>query len=214
MIAKELATLDVLSGGRLTVGVGVGGREHDYTAAGSTFDRRHARLDASVKEVKAIWAGAPPFVGSDPVGPTPVQGADIEILAGAMGPKGLGRAALWADGVSGFALTADGAEMAEAVEAATRAWSLAERSTSPRQVSGCFYVFGVDDPRATLQEFTYDYLAIFGRESPARSPTTPRSTLPSVSARPSTMPPQPVWTSSSSCPAPPTPPASLRPPRS
>ncbi len=80
-----------------------------------------------------------------------------------MGPKGLGRAARWADGVSGFALTADGAEMAEAVRGARRAWSLAGRDESPRLVSGCFYVLGVDDPRATLGTFTYEYLEIFGK---------------------------------------------------
>ena len=161
LVAKELATLDVVCGGRLTVGVGVGGREHDYRAVGSTFDRRHIRLDAAVGELRSIWSGNPPFGGSDPIGPTPVQDR-LEVLAGAMGPKGLGRAARWADGVSGFALTAEGAEMADAVEAARRAWSLAGRDETPRLVTGCFYVLGVEDPQATLQQFTYDYLEIFG----------------------------------------------------
>ena len=161
LVAKELATLDVLCDGRLTVGVGVGGREHDYRAVGSTFERRHPRLDAAVGEIRSVWSGNPPFGGSDPVGPSPVQDR-IEVLAGAMGPKGLGRAARWADGVSGFALTADGAEMVEAAEAARHAWSLAGRDAPPRLVTGCFYVLGVDEPQATLQQFTYDYLEIFG----------------------------------------------------
>ncbi len=162
LVAKQLATLDVLSGGRLTVGVGVGGREHDYLAAGSAFERRHERLDEGVAELRRIWAGGAPFDGGDPVGPVPVQHGGPPILAGAMGPKGLARAAAWADGVSGFALTADGDEMAAAVTAARAAWDDAGRTEPPRLVSGCFSVLGTADDRGVLQAFTYDYLAIFG----------------------------------------------------
>ena len=162
VIAKQLATLDVLSGGRLTVGVGVGGREHDYRAAGSGFERRHARLDEGVAELRRLWSGGAPFDGADPIGPLPVQYGGPPLLAGAMGPKGLARAAAWADGISGFALTADGDEMAAAVTAARAAWDDAGRTEAPRLVSGCFAVLGTDDDRGVLQAFTYDYLAIFG----------------------------------------------------
>lgn len=164
LVAKQLATLDVLCDGRLTVGVGIGGREHDYLAARSPFGQRHARLDEAVADIRACWAGEPPFEGSDPVGPAPVQGAGIEVLAGAMGPKALARAARWADGISGFALTADRADMDAAVAGARIAWEEAGRDTAPRLVSGCFYVIGVEEPQATLQQFTYDYLEIFGAD--------------------------------------------------
>jgi alkanesulfonate monooxygenase SsuD/methylene tetrahydromethanopterin reductase-like flavin-dependent oxidoreductase (luciferase family) len=164
VVAKELATLDVLCDGRLTVGVGVGGREHDYLAAGSTFERRHARLDEGVAELRRLWDGHAPVDGGDPVGPTPVQHGGPPILAGAMGPKGLARAARWAGGVSGFALGADGADMALAAAAADQAWSDAGRDTPPRKVSGCFTVLGTHDDQGVLQAFTYDYLAIFGHK--------------------------------------------------
>ncbi len=72
-VAKQLASIDVLSDGRLTVGVGVGGREHDYRAIGGSFERRWQRMDEQVARMRRIWAGEPPFEGADPVGPRPVQ---------------------------------------------------------------------------------------------------------------------------------------------
>jgi alkanesulfonate monooxygenase SsuD/methylene tetrahydromethanopterin reductase-like flavin-dependent oxidoreductase (luciferase family) len=160
--AKQIATLDVLSDGRVTLGVGIGGREHDYLAAESSFDRRHQRLDDGVAELRRIWSGAEPFDGADPVGPHPVQHGGPPILAGAMGPKALARAAQWADGVSGFALDAGAEGMAAAAIAADQAWTDAGRDTPPRKISGCFAVLGTADDQGVLQAFTYDYLAIFG----------------------------------------------------
>jgi alkanesulfonate monooxygenase SsuD/methylene tetrahydromethanopterin reductase-like flavin-dependent oxidoreductase (luciferase family) len=163
VIAKQLATMDVLCGGRLTVGVGIGGREHDYQAAGSSMERRHQRLDDGVAELRRLWAGEAPFEGAAPVGPPCVQEGGPSLLAGAMGPKALARAARWADGISGFALTADGDEMAAAVRDARVAWRDAGRADAPKVVSGCFFALGGADPRTTLSAFTYDYLEIFGR---------------------------------------------------
>jgi len=162
VVAKQLATLDVLCDGRLTVGLGVGGREHDYRAVGALFERRHERLDEGVAELRRLWRGEPPFEGADPVGPRCVQPGGPPLLAGAMGPKAMARAARWADGVSGFSLTADAAEMASSVRAARAAWEDAGRSEAPKVTSGCFYALGVPDPRRVLGEFTEEYLRIFG----------------------------------------------------
>ncbi len=162
-IAKQMATLDDLSGGRLTIGVGIGGRDHDYQAKGVTTERRHQRLDDGVAELRRLWAGEPPFDGASPIGPSPIQGRDIPLLAGAMGPKALARAARWADGVAGFSLTADADEITAAVDAARSAWTAEGRTEAPTVVSGCFFALGVEDPQTTLQGFTYDYLEIFGR---------------------------------------------------
>src|SRR5262245_46558639 len=65
--AKEIATLDVLSSGRVTAVVGIGGRPDDYRAVGASFERRYARLDEGVTRMRAIWAGEPPFPGAAPV---------------------------------------------------------------------------------------------------------------------------------------------------
>lgn len=162
ILAKQLATLDVLCDGRLTVGLGVGGREHDYRSAGSPYERLHQRLDDLVAELRRLWAGHPPFDGADPIGPTPVQHGGPELLAAAMGPKSLARAVRWADGVTGFSIDADPAGMAAAVDLVGRAWTDAGRSEAPRLVTGCFAVAGTADDRGVLQAFTYDYLAVFG----------------------------------------------------
>src|SRR5262245_61623077 len=152
VVAKQLATLDQLSGGRLTVGVGVGGRGHDLRAAERPSAGRHATLDAQVAELRRLWAGEPPFPRADPVGPAPVQ-SPRPLLAGAVGPKAVARAARWADGVSGFSISGDVEEMARHFRLAEAAWAEAGREEAPRKVSGCFFVLDADDRRAldTLQ---------------------------------------------------------------
>ena len=166
LVAKQTATLDVLSGGRVTLGVGVGGREHDYRAMDSGFDRRHARLDEGVATLRAWWSGAAPFDGADPIGPPCVQPGGPPILAGALGPKSLARAAAWADGVIGFSVAGLPAEIAWAADAARSTWDRAGRD-APRLVSGCFYAVGVPEPAKVLRAFTAEYLAIFGRDNVA-----------------------------------------------
>lgn len=163
LVAKQAATLDVLSGGRVTLGVGVGGREHDYRSLDAPFADRHARLDADVAVLRSLWRGEALLGDADPLGPPCVQPGGPPILAGAMGPKALARAAQWADGIIGFSVAGVPEEMANAATAASDAWDVADRNEPPRLVTGAFYVVGVPDAATTLRSFTADYLAIFGR---------------------------------------------------
>ncbi len=165
-VAKEVATLDVLSAGRVTLGVGVGGRELDYQAVGASFARRHARMDDQVAELRRLWAGEPPFDGADPIGPRPVQPGGPPLLAGAQGPKALRRAAAWAQGVAGFSISGDPRSVAEAFHAADVAWESAGATSKPRRVTGFWYALG-EDAEARLRQYVYDYLKVFG-EAPAR----------------------------------------------
>jgi alkanesulfonate monooxygenase SsuD/methylene tetrahydromethanopterin reductase-like flavin-dependent oxidoreductase (luciferase family) len=159
MAAKQLATLDVLSDGRLDVAVGVGGRQQDYAALGAPFGGRHQRLDDGVAELRRLWAGGPAADG-EVVGPSPVQAGGPPVLASAMGPKSLARAARWADGVSGFTLLGDAGEAASAFRAAEAAWQSAGRPTAPRQVTGSFVALGDGAPEA-LRSFAERYLRVF-----------------------------------------------------
>jgi hypothetical protein len=78
----------------------------------------------------------------------------------------MARAARWADGVSGFSIGGDVAEMAAGFHLAEQAGVDAGRKTPPRKVNGCFYVLDGDDDRAhaTLQAFVERYLRIFGED--------------------------------------------------
>jgi alkanesulfonate monooxygenase SsuD/methylene tetrahydromethanopterin reductase-like flavin-dependent oxidoreductase (luciferase family) len=168
MLAKQLATVDVLSGGRLEVGVGVGGREQDYRAVGAPFGGRHDRLDQGVTELRRLWSGGPAYEGGQPVGPAPVQKGGPPILAGALGPKSMARAARWADGVTGFSIGAIGQEMAATNRMALDAWESAGRADRPRLVNGSFFLLGGTDAAEELRRFALAYLAVFG-ERAARS---------------------------------------------
>jgi len=164
MVAQQIGTLDQLAAGRLDVAVGVGGREHDYRALGREFTGRHQRLDEQVAELRSLLAGEPPFEGADPVGPAPVQPGGPRILAGAMGPKAMRRAARWADGISGFSIAGDAAEIRNANVLADQCWAEAGRDAPPAKVSGCFTALGVPDAASALHSFTARYLGFLGAD--------------------------------------------------
>lgn len=167
MLAKQLATLDVLSAGRLDVGLGVGGRGQDYDGLGVSADGRHARLHEQVDEMRRLWSGEAVVDGAPPVGPPVVQPGGPPLYAGATGPKSLRRCARWAVGVSAFSFGLDAGEVATAVADARAAWVDACIEAPPRMVVGCFYVLDADEARAAseLERFTHDYLEVFGERT-------------------------------------------------
>lgn len=164
-VAKDLASVDRLCDGRLTVGVGVGGREHDYRAVDVSFQRRWQRMDEQVGVMRSIWRGEPPFPGADPVGPPPLQEGGPPFVAGAMGPKSLARAARWAAGVSDASTVTgvDGAALSGVVERVRTAWKDAGRAESPHISTALWYALG-PDAESRLKGYVSDYMRIFGSE--------------------------------------------------
>jgi alkanesulfonate monooxygenase SsuD/methylene tetrahydromethanopterin reductase-like flavin-dependent oxidoreductase (luciferase family) len=161
LVAKEIATLDVLSSGRVTVCVGVGGREQDYRAVGAPFVERFATLDAQVAELRRLWASEPVFEGAPAVGPQCVQAGGPPIWSGAMGPRSLARAARWADAVMGFAATSEVADSARGFEAVDAAWREAGRKERAPRIAGFWYGLG-PGAEERLQRYAFDYLRVFG----------------------------------------------------
>ena len=161
-VAKKMASVDVLSNGRLTMGIGVGGREHDYRALGVGYERPWQRMDEQVTVMRDVWSGQPPFAGADPVGPMPVQVGGPPLIAGALGPKAIARAAAWAHGVDG-AWTLDGATgpVRQAFDTIEQAWTEAGRHERPHLSTSIWCAIG-PDAETQLRAYAYNYMKIFG----------------------------------------------------
>jgi alkanesulfonate monooxygenase SsuD/methylene tetrahydromethanopterin reductase-like flavin-dependent oxidoreductase (luciferase family) len=96
LLAKQAASLDRLSGGRLVLGLAAGARPDDFTASGVPMKGRGALLEAQITEAKAIWSGERRgFAGG--IGPVPVSPGGPPIMLGGHSPKAIERAARLAD---------------------------------------------------------------------------------------------------------------------
>jgi probable F420-dependent oxidoreductase len=105
-LAKAMAAIDTLSGGRLIVGVGPGSSARDYAVAGIPFEERFKRLDETVETLRALWReDVPPFRGEFystegiVLEPRPSRRSGLPIWIGSWGSEaGLRRTARLADG--------------------------------------------------------------------------------------------------------------------
>lgn len=158
LLAKQLATIDSISGGRLTVGIAVGGREDDYQATESPFHSRGRVFDQQLAEMREVWAGQTRgFAGA--VGPTPVQaGGPPLLLGGGAGPtfrRMVEYGAGWVMGGGGpdaFKAGADGAR---------QAWQQGGRPGEPKLVALAYASLG---PQAEDHARSYlgDYYSFGG----------------------------------------------------
>jgi alkanesulfonate monooxygenase SsuD/methylene tetrahydromethanopterin reductase-like flavin-dependent oxidoreductase (luciferase family) len=114
VLAKTLGAIDLLSGGRLVVGVGAGSSERDYEAVGIPFEERWPRFDESIRTLRALWDPARTFDGEFystediSLEPAPAQENEPPIWIGSWGSKiGLRRVARLGDGwlASGYNTT-------------------------------------------------------------------------------------------------------------
>jgi alkanesulfonate monooxygenase SsuD/methylene tetrahydromethanopterin reductase-like flavin-dependent oxidoreductase (luciferase family) len=152
LLAKQIATLDAMSGGRFVLGVGVGGRADDHAAAGTPLERRGAILDQQLAELRQIWRG-------DLIGPFPP--AAPTILIGGFAPAALRRAGRHADG---FLCAAPLAWADRLVDQVNDEWAAADRPGRPRLV--CQINVAAGGP-ATIERARHaiaDYYAFTDRE--------------------------------------------------
>ena len=148
VIAKKAATLDVLSGGRLVLGVGIGWSAEEFAALGVPFRRRASRAEEYVAAMRTIWREEVAsfhgeFVGFDSirVNPKPMGRRAIPIILGGNSDSALRRVARWGDGWYGFNL--DGTtEVAQRVHDLKR-WC----EDAGRDVSGLRLAVSLQDPR-------------------------------------------------------------------
>jgi alkanesulfonate monooxygenase SsuD/methylene tetrahydromethanopterin reductase-like flavin-dependent oxidoreductase (luciferase family) len=183
-VAKDLASVDNLSGGRLTVAVGVGGREEDYQAVGAPFDHRWQRMDEGVATLRRVWAGQPPFEGTVAVGPPPVQAGGPPLVAGVMGPKALARAARWASGVDDAStVTAMNRDVLAGVVARVgAAWRAAGRSDRPHVSGSIWYALGAG-AEERLRDYVYRYMLVMGSDLASAFASSATCNTPTALAR-------------------------------
>jgi alkanesulfonate monooxygenase SsuD/methylene tetrahydromethanopterin reductase-like flavin-dependent oxidoreductase (luciferase family) len=156
MLAKQLATLDTLSSGRLVVGLGVGGREQDYQAVDAPMGRRLRRLADAVAAMRRVWSQEPVVPEALPVGPAPSRATGPTLLAGSLSPDAIAVSSRWADGLTGFAFGPSEMEMKMQLDAARKAWEGRGRP-KPWLATGFWYALG-DDARAQLDAYLDRYL--------------------------------------------------------
>jgi probable F420-dependent oxidoreductase len=166
-LAKSLAAIDLLSGGRLVVGVGPGSSARDYAAVGIPFEERWKRLDEAVQALRALWLGeGTPFKGEFystegvTLEPRPAQRSGPPIWIGSWGSKaGLRRVARLGDGwlASAYnttpeAFAADWRKLADQLEVLGK-----DPNRFPNAIATMF--FYVTEDSATSERIVRDVLA-------------------------------------------------------
>ena len=151
LLAKQAATLDAISGGRFTLGLGAGWRSDDFAATGAEMGRRGRRLEEQIALMRRVWSGGAFSQEIERVTPIPARTGGPEILLGGTAPAALERAGRLADGFLAMPLPAP---MIEGMYAAvTAAWQDAGREGRPRFVGGAYFALGdaVDEARGNIR---------------------------------------------------------------
>jgi alkanesulfonate monooxygenase SsuD/methylene tetrahydromethanopterin reductase-like flavin-dependent oxidoreductase (luciferase family) len=160
LLAKQAATVDHLSGGRLVFGVAVGGREDDYAVSHVDFHSRGKIFDEMLAEWEQIWAG-------DEIGPD----AKPSLILGGSADVAFERAARYGDGW----IMGGGApdQFAAGAEKLAAAWEKAGRDGTPRTMALAYFALGdkaEDDAKAYLGDY-YSFLGDYAGQIVASAAT-------------------------------------------
>lgn len=179
-LAKQAATVDQLSGGRLTLGVGVGWRATDYQLTGRSFETRGRRFDGQLRALQAAWRGEPLADGTRPVGPRPVRPEGVPLMIGGTTEAAVRRAVEFGIGWTAGGMGPDDAKaFADRVRAA---WRDAGRTGEPRFAALLYFGLGGDEDRS--RGYLLDYYGPMGpdvagmiADSALRDPAAVASTV-------------------------------------
>ncbi|WP_411136048.1 LLM class flavin-dependent oxidoreductase [Streptomyces sp. C10] len=160
LLAKQAATLDLLSGSRFTLGIGIGGRDDDYLASGIDLRTRGRRLDTQMATLRRLWSGEPLSADVGPIGPAPARPGGPEVLFGGFVPAALERVARWGDGFLGAALPPG--HMDGLFRQVEDAWDRAGRTGRPRLVAQVNAALG---PQSTLDRARAELRAYYAPHS-------------------------------------------------
>src|SRR3954463_12741133 len=152
VLAKQVASVHKISGGRMTLGIGLGGREDDYGIAGVDTSTRGKDLDAMLARIKEVWEG-------EDMGPD--HEAPPRVLVGGSVEASFKRAARFGDGW--IAAGAPPEQFAEWRAGFESAWSASGRSEAPQNAALAYYSLG-DRAEEDAQSYLTDYYAWLGEE--------------------------------------------------
>jgi alkanesulfonate monooxygenase SsuD/methylene tetrahydromethanopterin reductase-like flavin-dependent oxidoreductase (luciferase family) len=158
-LAKQAATVDQLSGGRLTLGLGVGWRTSDFALTGRDFGGRGPAFDEQLRDLKRAWSGEPLQPETRPVSPPPVRGS-IPVLVGGTTAAAVRRVVEHADGWTAGGMPPDA--VASFAANVRDAWRTGGREGSPRIVALAY--FGLGDVEEEAKSSVMDYYSPMGAE--------------------------------------------------
>jgi alkanesulfonate monooxygenase SsuD/methylene tetrahydromethanopterin reductase-like flavin-dependent oxidoreductase (luciferase family) len=156
-LAQQVTTLHRLSGGRLVLGVGLGGIDDDFRAVQVPMTGRGQQMTVTLEEMRRIWSGQAQ-IGGRAIGPAIPDGGP-DIIIGGHTDLALQRAVGYA-GWLGGSMSPDG--FAQAAEKVRRAWRDAGRPGAPRLISTQYFGLGDDDAARTEK-----YLRTFYQGGPS-----------------------------------------------
>jgi alkanesulfonate monooxygenase SsuD/methylene tetrahydromethanopterin reductase-like flavin-dependent oxidoreductase (luciferase family) len=157
ILAKEAASIAGVSGGRLTLGLALGGRPDDFTVEGLGPKGVGRRLDRDIATYERLWNGENVDGSDNPA--VPAGQVPVPLLFGGMVQASFDRVAKYGAGYLGASMPPD--RIAPMFDKAREAWSAAGRPGAPRLVAITYFVLGdVAKGRANVR----DYYSIAGDE--------------------------------------------------
>ena len=169
LLAKQAATLDVLSGGRFILGVGVGEllSASDYATIwpGRDYSKRGKHLEEVLDTVRRVWRGEVVMPEGLKVGPEPLQPGGPPILIGAGTPIGIRRVGRYGDGYIGSGHEPALERAKPMAELALKHWQAAGRSGRPMLKKAVWYALGGSDATDQGVRFFEDIYSVYlGKE--------------------------------------------------
>jgi alkanesulfonate monooxygenase SsuD/methylene tetrahydromethanopterin reductase-like flavin-dependent oxidoreductase (luciferase family) len=182
ILAKQAATLDALSGGRLTLGLGIGDRPDDYAAVGVSWHERGKRLEAALETMKRVWAGERLSEEVGSIGPSPAHPGGPEVLIGGSTPVAISRLSRWGDGYIAGGAPPDAAR--QSYQLAEQAWQEAGREGRPRFVVAMYWGLGPQAAERSAQyiQHYYEYKGPVVEQFAHAIPTTPEAVKGTIQA--------------------------------